>query len=460
MALAVQARGAAEMGDAAEAVALLEPWFEQVAPTTAPHEMPTRALTTLLRAGARVGDRTLVERVGRRLGQADDEILYRMLSATGDADAERVFDEYAGRAELILGHCMSVSPDGTVTPWLYGLLLNRKGVLSERTGSAWLRAAVDALASSALLERVRELRAEVARIDLQGADAGPIQLARRRYEDAVAELSEAEAALHRELGPERSAPRRIAAADVQACLDSETLLLDFAVAQNLNGSRTYAMIVVRAGGAIVFRDLGPVAEIDESPKSLQESLSNAGGENRDVEKGGTDVRTGTRDVEKTVTARLSGVDGIRHLLPQLFDRDDRLAPRLVIAPTGVWGMVPLSLLADSAGSPLIENHIVELVPSARWLCARDGARNQSATPLVLGDADFDFGAADQISPLMPMRLGRLEHAATEVRSSGSTRRQASGCGSSNLGATARGRQTEDPPYRDARRLPRCDRLSR
>jgi hypothetical protein len=415
IALAVQARGAAEMGDAAEAVALLEPWFEQVAPTMAPHEMPPRALTTLLRAGARVGNRMLVERVGRTLAQADDEILNRMISGAGDADAERIFHEYADRAELVLGHCMSLSSDETVPPWLYGLLLNRKGVLSERTGSAWLRAAVDGPASSPLLERVRELRAEVARIDLEGADAGPIQLARRRYDEAVAELSEAEAALHSELGPERAAPRAIAPADVQACLDSETLLLDFAESQNPDGSRRYAMIMVRADGPIVFHDLGPIAEIDERLQSLQELLSNAGDEDRDVEKGGDDVWTGARDVEKSATARLSVVDGSRHLLPQLFGRDERLEPRLMIAPTGLWGMIPLSLLGDSAGAPLIENHTVELVPSARWLSTRNGGRNQSGTPLVLGDADFDFGSSDEISPVMPMRLDRLKHAATEVR---------------------------------------------
>jgi CHAT domain len=415
IALAVQARGAAEMGDPAEAVELLEPWFEQVAPTMAPHEMPPRALTTLLGAGARVGNRALVERVGQTLARADDEMLHRMISGAGDADAERVFDDYAERAELILGHCMSVSSDGTVPLWLYGLLLNRKGVLSERTGSAWLRAAVDGPASAALLERVRELRTEVARIDLEGADAGPIQLARRRYADAVAELSEAEAALHSELGPERSAPQAIAPADVQACLDSETLLLDFAMSRSPDGSRTYAMIMVRADGPIALHDLGPVAEIDERLQSLQESLSNAGGENRDVEKGRNDVRAGARDVEKGVSGLRNGVDGIRHLLPQLFGRDERLEPRLVIAPTGLWGLIPLSLIADSAGSPLIENHIVELVPSARWLCTRDGGRGQPGAPLVLGDADFDLGSADEISPLMPMRLGRLEHAATEVR---------------------------------------------
>jgi CHAT domain len=414
IALAVQARGAAEMGDAAEAVALLEPWFEEVAPTMALHEMPPRALTTLLGAGARNGNRALVERVGRTLAQADDEMLHRMISRAGDADAERVFDDYAERAELILGHCMSVSSDETVPPWLYGLLLNRKGVLSERTGSAWLRAAGDGAAPSALLARVRELRAEVARIDLEGAEVGPIQLARRRYADAVAELSGAEAALHSELGPERSAPRPIAPTDVQACLDSETLLLDFAVSQNPGGSRNYAMIMVRADGPIVLHDLGPVAEVDERLRSLQESLSDARGEKRDVEKGGNDVRTGARDVEKGGTGLRNGVDGIRYLLPKLFGRDERLEPRLVIAPTGLWGMIPLSLIGDSAGSPLIENHVVELVPSARWLCTRDRGRNKPGTPLVLGDADFDFGSSDEISPLMPMRLGRLVHAAAEL----------------------------------------------
>jgi hypothetical protein len=186
IALAVQARGAAEMGDAAEAVALLEPWFEQVAPTMPPHEMPPRALTTLLGAAACVGNRALVERVGATLGRADDEMLYRRISGAGDADAERVFGDNAERAELILGHCMSVSSDRTVPLWLYGLLLNRKGVLSERTGSEWLRTPVDGPASAALLKRVRELRAQVARIDLEGGDAGPIQIARRRYADAVA----------------------------------------------------------------------------------------------------------------------------------------------------------------------------------------------------------------------------------------------------------------------------------
>jgi hypothetical protein len=45
---------------------------------------------------------------------------------------------------------------------------------------------------------------------------------------------------------------------------------------------------------------------------------------------------------------------------------------LIVAPTGLWGQIPVCLLPGADGKPLIDNHLVTIVPSGRWRGSQGG----------------------------------------------------------------------------------------
>jgi tetratricopeptide (TPR) repeat protein len=400
--MGLNGRHLVDSGQPEEAVSLLRPVFEDTAVTMASHELPSRFLTVLLEAAAQAGDRDLAERAGQLLAETDDENLARQLARAAESHAQDVFRAYGDRAELIIGHCLALAPDATAPAWVYDLLLNRKGILAERQGSAWLRAWADGGDQVAeLLQQVRDLRAEAARVDLDGARTGTIQAARRAYDEAQLRLARAESQLNRVLGP-RSEPPRRTLAEVQACLGDRTQLLDFTTSAGLDGQSRYIMFLIQGDGPVTFRDLGTCAELDGQLRAMQDALAVP-------PDGGPD--TGTRAA------------ALRDAAPELFRPDDSLQEHIVVAPTGLWGLIPPGMLPGPDGAPLIGRHQVDVVPSARWLVARTGTSleedpaetREAAVPEVLGDPDFDAGIPDDLPFFMSMRWSRLAHAGEEVR---------------------------------------------
>jgi len=376
-------------------VELLLPWFEELLTTTPPHERPLRGLTTLLRAAAAIGDSPLASRVGNAIAATDDELLERRIAGASETDARKMFTEYARRTELILGHCLPAGPTDVAPPWLYTLLLNRKGVLAERQGTMWLRVRLAGGAGRENLDQLRHWRSEVARLDLDGSGEATIAAARRRQDEAVRRLGEAEAQIYRELGQEWLA--RVSLADVQACLEPDTTLLDFTAVRLPDGSRRYVVFLVRALGAPRFRDLGAADDIDQGLTHLTSTFA----------------RPPARDEDRADWLAI-----IREIAPSVFEPGDVIDDHVIVAPTGLWGMAPVCLLPDAHGTPLVEDHRVTLVPSARWLATRaTSAAIPSQTPgrpLVIGDPDFDLQFTEQVSFFLSLRFPRLEHAGAEA----------------------------------------------
>lgn len=376
------------------AVELLVPWFEEVK-TEPPHGRPAQGLTTLLRAAAETGDRTLAAQVGTALAETDDEMLTRRIAGASEAGARKMFAAYSDRTELILGHCLPPEDAGTAPEWLYELLLNRKGVLSERQGTAWLGARLAGRVSQTVLDGVRRLRADVARLDLDGSGEESITAARRRQAEAERRLGEAETQLYRELGQEQL-PRMTLAA-VRGGLEPDATLLDFTIARRPDGSRRYIVFLVRSQGAPRYRDLGRVEDVNRRLTQFTSTFAQPPG------------RGEIRDDWRAT---------IRETAPALLEVGDAASHHLIVAPTGLWGMAPLGLLPDEHGAPLIDDHVITLVPSGRWLATRATSTITPAlapgTPLVIGDPDFDLQFAEQVSYFLSLRYRRLEHAGTEA----------------------------------------------
>lgn len=378
-----------------EAVDLMAPWFDHLLGELQTRNVPSRGLPTLLRAALAVGDREYAERVAQAIITVDDQHLDDFLAESSQAEARHLFEEYGHRAAMLLGHSLPPAPQAIAPSWLYELVLNRKGVLAERQGSAWLEALRGEGVRAELLRTVRELRAEVARLDLDGSDTASIRAARRRHAEAERRLGRAEMQLHHELGAERPMLALVTVEDIQACLEPDTVLLDLVTAERPDGSTHYLMFFVRGDGPLRVKDLGPAAELDDKLRTLGALCA--------------------KHPVDAADARRRAAE-LPEIAPLLFDAEDALAHHIVVAPTAAWALTPFCLLPDATGRPLIDEHLVTLVPSARWIVTRAHAAPAATPgpPLVLGDPDFDLQFADQVSFFLTLRYSPLEHAGAEV----------------------------------------------
>jgi CHAT domain-containing protein/tetratricopeptide (TPR) repeat protein len=385
-----------ESGESGAAAELLSSSYKRLVPQMEPSEGMSNGLTTLVRAAAGVHAQGLVEDVARMIADIDAELLPRALLGGSESETRHMFAGFKDRADLVVGHCLPATPSGIAPSWVYELVLNRKGVLAERQGSAWLHARLLQGGSAELLDRVRQQRSEVARLDLDGSDDEAIQVARRRHEEADRRLSQAEEQLQLELGGV-TVPR-LTVEDVQACLEPDTLLLDFVMAIRPDGSDHFVLFLVRSEDPIRFKDLGPVDEIGGRLDALK-SIS------------------ATPPIDEGADRRQE-ISATLELVPLLFEPDEVVEKHVLVAPTGSWGSFPFCLLPDEAGKPLIDGHTVTLVPSARWIVASATSPEKDATrgpSVVFGDPDFDLQLSDDVASLAPRLIPRLEHTGDEAR---------------------------------------------
>jgi tetratricopeptide (TPR) repeat protein len=388
-----------ESGEPDEAVKLLTFWFDRLWPEMKTHDRMSRGLTTLLRASAAVKNQELVESVAETIAGIDAEVLPWRLAGGSEAETRHVFQAFRNRTELIVGYCLPPPMSGIAPSWLYALVLNSKGVLAERQGSAWLHARLLEGAGAELLARVRELRAEVARLDLDRSGSKAIRVARQRHDDAERRLGQVEAQLQQELGPLGPTVPHVAVEEIQARLAADALLLDFTTMVRRDGCRHYLLFQVRANGPVRYKDLGRVDEVDRRLSALSSEIE-------------------TRPADDADGHQRAAA--LRELAPVLFDPDDVVEQDLLVSPTGRWGLIPFCVLPDEAGRPLIDNHLVTLIPSGRWIVRRPAVATEdggatTGPSIVLGDPDFDLQFFEQISFFLSMAYPRLEHTGAEAR---------------------------------------------
>lgn len=385
-----------EQDHAEQAVAVLDSQARQIETDAVGAEGMAQGMGVLLRAAARVGDQELVEGVGRFVADLDAQTLPDLLVGRSEPETQRRLAVYVDRAESVLGGCLAGASTGELPAWLYDLVLARKGVLGERQGAGWL-AARDGEGGDLgeLLQELRQLRAEVADLDLHGAGETMIRRARRRHEEAHRRLGRAEGRLHQALAHHRPPLQAVTTEALRERLDPDTMLLDLTVARHPDGSRHYVAVEVRADGPVRFRDLGAVESADQLLCELSTALARRA------------VSTVQAELRELLLAELSAI---------LFDPATVLPRRLLVAPTGRWGMAPWTLLWGPDRRPLIDEHDVALVPSGRWLVTRPGwaGPGRPGPPVVLGDPDVDLDHAGQVSFFLSMRFPRLAHSAREA----------------------------------------------
>ncbi|MGW4928271.1 CHAT domain-containing tetratricopeptide repeat protein [Agromyces sp. NPDC004153] len=365
-----------------------------VLPRLRPHEIHVGGLPTLFRAYSMLVDEHAMH-LAQVITEIDERQIGSLLSNSSGRGLRAAYAPIVERMSLLIGHLLPSESEGEVSDWVYDIVVNRKGVVAEREGSAWLRARTTP-ERRAQFEEVRRLRSEVARVDLEGGDVGFIQDARERYRDAERELAKAEA----DLRPGNYTDGRewhVAVDEVRRSLPPDSMLVDLVPAVRRDGSEhAVAFIVSPLGGAPTrYLDLGLLGDVYERLNRAADLLSRA------PQKG------------DTVSERLAE---LASTLPPLFAQI-WVTPQVLIAPSGVWSRAPFSTFLDATARPLIERTTLSLVPSARWLTRfiERGASNEiPGTPLVIGDADFDAGLPSNLPFFMSMRVSQLPHTRTEA----------------------------------------------
>lgn len=320
----------------------------------------------------------------------DWELIGHHLSGRSARQARHVFNAFRRRAEIVLGAYLVEPTYDTerntweIPSWLYEVSLNRKGILAEREGRLWLDT------RSADLTELLDARRRLAAIDLGDHQEPTIKGTRLRYDEASQQLDEIEGGLLE--ATESSTPRYLRTEDVLAQLDDGQLLLDLVVARTPDGQARYGVMQVRPGHPVRYRDLGDVATIDDT------------------------IAEAVRRLSQPPRPEHPGSDEVAELLGRLRLVDEDPPYHLLISPTGTWAKLPPYLLPDATGRPLIDSHLVTLVPSARWLAGRADrpASRPSGPSLVIGDPDFDLDLDDHKDFFLKFRPSRLKHSRAEA----------------------------------------------
>ena len=280
-------------------------------------------------------------------------------------------------------------------------------------------------ADRAILERERKLQRALEaktelRIRLVTSEHTEDQISQldREIDDLLGQEKDAEAQLRLE-SPNYAAltePRQLNASEIQALLDENTLLLEYALGEG--HSRLWAV----TSKSLIAYDLPPKAEIETAARDVYTLLTFRA---REVSAGRLDEAKAERDYERAAR-RLSRI--VLGPVAQLVGKK-----RLVIVPDGALQYIPFSALpipGSSSSTPLVVKYEIINSPSASVLAEirRQHERRPKASGLVAVLADPVFDTND-----MRVGLTTATLAAVPARSNDLTR------SASDLGFTKNGR---------------------
>ncbi len=208
-----------------------------------------------------------------------------------------------------------------------------------------------------------------------------------------------------------AAPPPLTVTQLQALLDSDTVLLELALGER----RSFGWAVTST--AVVARELPPRAALERRARRLRELL-----EAEEPHLVARPLAWALADLARLVLAPF---------------RDEIAGRRLVLAPDGALQLVPFAALPDPGappGTPLVARHELVLVPSATALAALRAGVPASGSPqrvAVLADPVFSAedprvghgdgggdlrGGGEPRSALLPRRLSRLRGSRDEAES--------------------------------------------
>jgi CHAT domain-containing protein/tetratricopeptide (TPR) repeat protein len=255
---------------------------------------------------------------------------------------------------------------------------------------------------AALLNRLAEKRAELARLVLKGGDA-----------NAPAERAEKSALLQTEIErleqevSARSAQFRtqslpVTLAAVRDALPAGAALVEFisyrpydpnATGASRFGASRYAVYVVRREGGLRWADLGESSAIDRRVAAWRRSLMTLA----------ADVKQGGRALDELLMRPVRALTGD--------------ARQLFLSPDGSLNLIPFAALVDEDGKYLVESYSISYLTSGRDLLRLQVSAAPRGGALVLANPAFDnAAAAATVAPTTTTQAGARPTAAQSRRS--------------------------------------------
>ncbi len=305
---------------------------------------------------------------------------------------------------LTMGLENSDKPNFTETTATW--LVNSKGSLHETQAAA---AQLTVAGNSQQIQKLRDVRQQIASLTLSGNGSEDGQTAKRR-ENLLAQEKELFAAV-RDTGDRLDKPLPwIESKDIRSQLSTNSVLIDimkFRVARLKPEGKTnqsflkeahYAAWITPKFGPVRIVDLGPADEIDKGVLAVRQELETAFA---------TVKKLGEPAAEKQLNAVMTTVAAkvLHPLLKEIGNADN-----LVISPDGALWLLPWAALPMPNGKYLVEKFTINHVVSGRDLLkSPDAAANAKrvTAPLIIAAPDFNMTPEDALQEAKKLIAGIL-----------------------------------------------------
>jgi tetratricopeptide (TPR) repeat protein len=274
------------------------------------------------------------------------------------------------------------------------VLLQRKGrVLDAMTDAfATVRQHVAHAEDQQLLDQLKGVMAQLARLTLNSADLPSPEEREKLSKDLEAQKEQLEAQLSDRCDVFKVRMQSVTLEAVEAAMPGDAALLEFAIYRPFDpraernaeayGPPHYAAYVIRKGQAPLGWDLGPAAAIDGAIESFREAL-------RDRTR--KDLQSLARAVDDLV---------MRPLRASLGN-----ATRLLVSPDGDLNLVPFDALVDERGHYLIERYAMNYLTSGRDLLRLQVVHDNHREPVIFADPLFGEPASTAVRRAAPAPVG-------------------------------------------------------
>ncbi|NQV25208.1 MAG: CHAT domain-containing protein [Rhodopirellula sp.] len=366
-----------------EIVQLVRPWYERDTPR--PDQYVSSCIICLAEAASATGDQALAVEAASVVASIDTQLLSGLVHALSEVEARYVLSPFFERTERIIGCCIQFGAE--CPDWIYDLLLQQKGILSEKYGATMYHGHLPNSRAETLASEARRLRAYAASLDLDGARMEFIRDARRSQREAWRSADEAQMALLAEVGSH--APEVVRLDDVRSRVARDSIFIDIAVAQTPTGDRNYVAFTLHASAPLRCRSIGSVKKIDSRIRELHETIKRRGED--------------WQELASELASRLFGNDNVCE-----FDS-------VLISPTGYWNWLPYDILLLGQ-QQLVSETVLTCVPSGRWLALHRPRDRQAplSSSVVIGDPDFDGDFTDRIDFFLRQHHAKLHHTRAEA----------------------------------------------
>jgi tetratricopeptide (TPR) repeat protein len=314
---------------------------------------------------------------GRRLSQ---RYALGLLPMLGERDQLAFLTRTdVGRLHSALSLALAHPDEADLTARSAEWLFNAKGLAQQARALALRAGRQGRLAKD--FQTLLDLRRRLAHLAL----AGPAPGQEAEYRKALAELTEKEQALSRQLQVQGAGavPPWTESKDVRAALPADAVLVDFARfdrhdhARNRLDPPRYAAWITPKNGPTRLIDLGEAQAIDD-----------AIGEARKALEGAPRVLKAVGEIAAEKRAREPLARLAKLVLDPLRPHIDG-AKRWVLCPDGKLWLVPWAALPLDEKTYAVEKHTLQLTISGRDLLPRPRVGGRTSGPAIFADPDYD-----------------------------------------------------------------------